>query len=202
MGGGGGRIFLIDAPTSLAVLRMVQAHAGPVTALTATAVGVVSGGGDGAVKVWRKTPGKNEVELVHTYSFGGSLATAGAAAAAVRGPGEASTAMAAIMTGAPKRQSATALPKALRNTGPADRDAKVGGKKASAGAAGPVRAIALLHAGGGGGGGGGGGEGGGEGGEGGEGGGTAWPVILVGTGRCSIWELGDTRGATEILAVP
>ena len=89
VGGGGGRIFLIDAPTSLAVLRMVQAHAGPVTALTATAVGVVSGGGDGAVKVWRKTPGKNEVELVHTYSFGGSLATGGAAAAAVRGPGEA-----------------------------------------------------------------------------------------------------------------
>ena len=50
--------------------------------------------------------------------------------------------------------------------------------------------------------GGGGGGGGGGGDEGGEGGGTAWPVILVGTGRCSIWELGDTRGATEILAVP
>ena len=111
VGGGGGRIFLIDAPTSLAVLRMIQAHAGPVTALTATAAGVVSGGGDGAVKLWRKTPGKNEVELVHTYSFGGEATGAGA----VRGPGEASAAMAAIMTNAPKRQSGTSLPKALRN---------------------------------------------------------------------------------------
>ena len=66
-----------------------------------------------------------------------------------------------------------------------------------------MRAIALLHGGnGGGGGGGGGGAGGGVvGGEGsGEGGGAGWPVLLVGTGRCSIWELGDTRGPTELLA--
>jgi hypothetical protein len=147
------------------------------------------------------------VELVHTYSFGGPSAAggAGAGAAAVRGPGDANAAtMAAIMTGAPKRQSAASLPMALRNAGPADRDAKVGGKKGSAAPAGAVRAIALLHGGGGGGegGGAGGGEGGGGEGGGGEGGGAGWPVLLVGTGRCSIWQLGDPRGATELPAAP
>ena len=55
VGGAGGRIFLVDAPSSLAVLKMFQAHAGPVTALVATGAGVVSGGGDGALKACRRT---------------------------------------------------------------------------------------------------------------------------------------------------
>ena len=159
VGGAGGRIFLVDAPSSLAVLKMFQAHAGPVTALAATGAGVVSGGGDGALKVWRRSPGRNEVDLVHTYSFGGAAAAGAAAGAAAPGaaPGggggggggggatQGRGVMAEIMSGAPARQHDSALPKALRNAGPPDRDAKLaGGKQRTVGAHGAVRAVALL----------------------------------------------------------
>ena len=71
IGGGGGRIFLFDAPANYAAHRViVQAHESAVTALCATPLGVVSGGADGAVHVWRRQQNSNEVERVHTYSFG------------------------------------------------------------------------------------------------------------------------------------
>ena len=126
---------------------MFQAHAGPVTALAATGAGGVSGGGDGALKVWRRSPGRNEVDLVHTYSFGGAAAAAAAGVAGGGGGGatKGRGVMAEIMRGAPARQHDSALPKALRNAGPPDRDAKLaGGKQRTVGAHGAVRAIAVL----------------------------------------------------------
>ena len=70
------------------------------------------------------------MDLVHTYSFGGAAAAGAAAGAAAPGaaPGgggggatKGRGVMAEIMSGAPARQPDSALPKALRNAGPARR---------------------------------------------------------------------------------
>ena len=93
IGGGGGRIFLFDAPTAVAAHRVILAHDSAVTSLLATPSGVVSGGADGAVHLWRRQQNSREVERVHTYSFGVDASAEAAAqlpssgAPAASGPG-------------------------------------------------------------------------------------------------------------------
>lgn len=100
IGGGGGRIFVFDAPSSAAAIHVINdAHRGvSVTALAAADGGIVSGGADGRLFFWAPAPpgkdanGKERAphriqKPAHEYRIGNASADPVGGPGALRGTG-------------------------------------------------------------------------------------------------------------------
>ena len=172
VGASDGRLFLFDAPRQLSALAVVSAHEGAVTALCLAPDALVSGGSEGAVQLWRprSMPPYLVRDVVASEVYQGQLAIHSALAEAGAGARQ--------QVG---RRPVTAVAPARPPTAPV---AAATGRKRGASRA--IRAIALA-------------DGGREAGAGGGYQATAdgaggLPNLLVGTARCSIWQLGTQRG--------